>query len=848
MRSAAIILMLFLASACFSETFTLDNGLTITAESLPGSELVAIQMWVRGGLLAEGEYLGSGISHFIEHMLFKGTEKRGPGEIAREIHRLGGEINAATSIDYTCYKIILPKEYLSKGLEIMADAVRNSVFSEEEFAREKDVILKEINMGRDEPSRRLWKLLFREAFISHPYREPVIGRRDFFESLTCKDLVSFYKSHYTPCYMVLAIAGGIDTDSIKREVEKYFKDWKTVSNFSFPCFREPQQIASRKIIEHFPGKKAYFRMGFHTSGIESEDLYPLDLLAFILGRGTASRMYSEIKEKKGIADTVSSFSYTPSGEGIFGVDAVTDPEKLLALEEAVLKEIEKVKGKGVEEKELERAKKIIQSEYKLSQERVESAASDIGYNKLILGDAGFGRYYVERINKVSKEEIKDIACKFLNRKNMTVCVLAPEEKAQGLFRKGPSQKERVIRRRLLERLTLLTCENKITSMVNLNLLFKGGVICEDKEKNGVFALLSKCLIRSTEKKEYLALHSEIESRGASLSSYSGYNSFGISFTLPKEDLGWGIEILGSLIREPLFKKEDMEKAREELEAELLIEDDDILASAFNLFREIAFNDHPYARRDKGTLTALRNLTRRDILSAYKEFCLGQAPVLAVSGDIDEKEVFSLAEKNFAFLKNKHFDFKKFPRPEKISAKKEAAHPGQQAILVFGFPGVDIKDEDRFAIDVITALLSGQSGRLFTAIRDEKGDAYFVGAYQILGLVPGAVVFYAGSIPEKIDEVREVMKREVERLKEEPISQQEIEKAKAHLIGKRRISLETNSSFAFDAGLNELYGLGCNFYRDYEAKITAIDGLMIKEAARKYFNMEDMSCVIINPKI
>ena len=193
-------------------------------------------------------------------------------------------------------------------------------------------------------------------------------------------------------------------------------------------------------------------------------------------------------------------------------------------------------------------------------------------------------------------------------------------------------------------------------------------------------------------------------------------------------------------------------------------------------------------------------------------------------------------------------FKKFPRPEKISAKKEAAHPGQQAILVFGFPGVDIKDEDRFAIDVITALLSGQSGRLFTAIRDEKGDAYFVGAYQILGLVPGAVVFYAGSIPEKIDEVREVMKREVERLKEEPISQQEIEKAKAHLIGKRRISLETNSSFAFDAGLNELYGLGCNFYRDYEAKITAIDGLMIKEAARKYFNMEDMSCVIINPKI
>ena len=830
-----------------AETFTLDNGLTVTAKPLPGSGLVAIEMWVRGGLLAEGEYLGSGISHFIEHMFFKGTEKRSAGDIPKEIHSLGGELNAATSMDYTYYKIILPEEHLSKGLEIMADAIQNSVFSEVEFAKERDVILKEINMGQDDPSRRLWKGLFREAFILHPYREPIIGRRDFFESLTRKDLVSFYKTHYTPQYMVLAIAGGIDMDSIKGEVENYFKDWKTTSNFSLPSFHEPRQITSRKIIEHFPGKKAYFRTGFHIPGVESEDLYSLDLLASILGNGIGSRLYKEIKEKKGLADSISAFSYTPSGQGIFGIDAVTEPEKIGALEEEVLEEIEKIKRHGVLGKEIERAKKVIQSEYKLSQERVASVAADIGYNKLILGDANFGEYYVERISRVKKEEIKDIACKFLRQENLTICILTPEAKpARGL---DTPEKERIIRKHVLpDNLVLLTCENRISSMVNLNLLFKGGVICEAKEKNGLFSLLSKCLIRSTKKKEYLALHSEIESRGGRLSSYSGYNSFGLSLTLPEEDLGWGVETLASLVREPLFKEEDIKKAKEELEASLSIEDDNILTRAFHLFRETIFNDHPYSWRDKGTQESLRKITRKDIISVYNKFCLKQTPVLAIFGDIDEKEAISLVEKNFVFMEGRRKDFKKLFPPKELPCKKEITLPREQAILVFGFPGVSIKDEDRFTIDVITTALSGPSGRLYTAVREKRGQAYYVGAFQILGLVPGAIVCYAGTTSEKLDEVKGVMEKEIERLKKEFLPQEEIEKAKENLIGKRRISLETNSSFAFDAALNELYGLGFNFYREYEANIRKVDRAMIKEIAQKYFKKELMSCVIINPKI
>lgn len=802
-------------------------------------------MWVRGGLLAEGKYLGSGISHFFEHIFFKGTKNRGPGEIAREIHSLGGELNAATSIDFTYYKIVLPREHLDKGLEILSDAFINSSFPEKEFAREKQVILKEINMGEDTPSKKLWKVFFREAFVSHPYREPVIGRKVFFKSLTREDLLAFYKSCYMPQHMVLAVAGGVEAEVVKEKAEYYFKDWRISSNFSLPSFKEPPQISYRRRVEYFPGEKAYLMMGFHIPGIESEDLYSLDLLACILGKGRGARLYGEIKERKGLADSISAFSYTPSGEGILGIEAVTEPKNIDNLERGILREIEEIKENGILEKELSRAKNIIRSQHNLSQEDVESVASDIGYNKLILGDADFSQYYLERIKEVTRDEIRDTAVKFLKKENLTTCILTPEREL--VKREEKKAEERNIYAYKFPGLVLLVSQSRISSMVNLQLLFRGGVIYEKKEKNGIFSLLSKCLIRSTKEKEYLNLHSEIEARGASLSSYSGYNSFGLSLTLIKEDIGWGIETLASLLKSPLFKEEDIKKAKEELESELKIEDDDVLTRAFYLFREAIFGRHPYSWRDKGTPEAIKKITRRDLIYIYQKFCLGQVPVLAVFGNIDRDEVARLVEKNFGFLNRNKGKFKQIPLPAYATSHREVTLPRKQSIVVLGFPGVSVKDKDRFSIDVITTALSGQSGRLFNAIREQKGYAYYVGAFQILGLVPGAIVFYAGTVPENVREVKRIMEEEIYRLKEGFLSDEEIEKAKENLIGKKRISLQTNRGFAFESALNELYGLGYDFYLRYEQNIRKIDKARIREIASKYFKPEKISYIIINPE-
>ena len=879
-----------------AETFRLDNGLIVVAKNLPASRLAAIQMWVKGGLRAEGEFLGSGISHFLEHMLFKGTDKRGPGEIAEEIHRLGGEINAGTSLDYTCYKIILPREHLAKGLELLADAIRNSNFPEEEFKREREVILKEINMNDDDPSRRLWHIFLREAFTAHPYREPILGNKEFFEHLRREDMVNFYKTRYLPQQMVLAMAGGIDRASIKEKVEAYFKDWRVNSNLTIPFMEEPRQLSPRKTIEVFSGEKAYLRLGFHIPGVESEDLYSLDLLSFIIGRGKGSRLYGEIKERKGLADSISASSFTPSSQGVFMVEAISGPDKLDALDEAILQEIEEIKKNGVREEELNRARKILKAEYNLSQEKVEEVAGDIGYNRLILGEANFGEYYIRRLGQVKREDLREVARRYLRKENLTMAILSPPKPKAGeeierevehignyssyrrirgvrghnlmplkgvtgseattrggdpdgsKLRSGATNLlERVIHKQILPaNLILLTSPSEISPMVRLHLLFRGGVLYEEKEKSGLFSLLARTLIRSTKKKGYLELHSEVESRGGELSSYSGYNSFGLSLSLAKEDLPWGIGILASLLREPAFKEEDIAKAREELEAGLKIEDDNILTGAFYLFRETMFNDHPYAWRDKGTADSLKKITPQDLFSIYQNYCLGQAPILAIFGHIDEREVTALVENNFSFLKmTTPVQFKPLPAPLYRAVRKEVSLPREQAILIFGFPGVSISDNDRFSLEVMTAILSGQSGRLFRAIREKKGEAYYLGAYQILGLVPGALVFYAGTTPEKVKEIEKEMEREIERLKVEELSISEIDKAKEILIGDRRIALEGNSSLAMDSALNELYGLGFNFYLDYESNIKKVDAAMIKAVARRYLKPEIKSCLLIN---
>ena len=265
------------------ESLTLDNGLTVLWEADHRQPLVAIEARIGGGLRGEGAWVGSGITHFIEHMLFKGTTSRPPGRIDQEVRRYGGTVNAFTSHDVTGVSLFVESRFLLQALEMLSDILQHATFPDEEFAKERQVVLSEIQMNRDDPDRRLSQLFWSRHFLSHPYRHPILGYRDLLERLTPQDLRAFYRAQYVPDNIILTCVGDVDPSAMPELILHAFGSWPRGAPYQVTVPLEPPAISVRETTEALPVQAAYATLGFSTTRLAHPDLYVLDVLAGILG-------------------------------------------------------------------------------------------------------------------------------------------------------------------------------------------------------------------------------------------------------------------------------------------------------------------------------------------------------------------------------------------------------------------------------------------------------------------------------------------------------------------------------------------------------------------------------------
>ena len=288
-----------------------DNGLVCIIKEDFSAPLVSIQIWVGSGSAQEGEYLGGGLSHLIEHMIFKGTPTRKPADIARQIDDAGGTINAYTSLDRTVFWVDMPAEHWPTGLDVLVDAVTHASFPENEWRREKDVVRREMAMGNDNPDRVLSKLLWQTAYRVHPYRFPVIGREDIFNSLTRDDLIAFFRRNYTPDNMIVTVVGSVKADSAQTAVESRFRGIGHRARLFPAQTAEPPQLSPR--LERKTGVYNISRleMAWHTVDLSHPDAPALDILSVIAGGGNSSRLNQKIKESLKLAFSIDAWSFTP---------------------------------------------------------------------------------------------------------------------------------------------------------------------------------------------------------------------------------------------------------------------------------------------------------------------------------------------------------------------------------------------------------------------------------------------------------------------------------------------------------------------------------------------------------
>src|SRR3989338_1626608 len=542
------------------QKLALDNGLTVIIKNSDKVPLVAVRLVIKTGSATEGRFAGSGISHFTEHMLFKGTPSRPVGQIEKQIKSYGGYINASTSHDTTDVHLLVKREYLKEVLELLSDLVFNPTFDKAEFEKEREVILSEIRMNRDEPSRSASVLLWSSAYLVHPYRYHVIGYEDLFKKITREDLIEYHSVKYIPNNCVLSIVGYVDVGKAVRAAKDIFGELPRGLDIQSARPIEPLQVSTRRAEEEIPQLKLSRAMiAFHGTALADEDLYPLDLLAVAVGEGESSRLYKRLVKDKKLAYSVSSYNYTPQDEGLFIIGIALEEEKIEEAVTEVLNELRKIKRSSLSSGELNKVKKSALSSFIYSKESIEAQADDYASNYALTGDYNFSKRYLRGIGAVKKRDVARVANKYLDLDNMTLAVIkAQKETTAGAVPASNENKKFDIKKTSLSNgATILLCEDHSLPIVSMNILFKGGVRTEDKTTNGLSYLMANALLQGTRLHSAEWIAKETESRGIIFTSFSGKNSFGISVKCLKDDFDFSLDLVSDILRHANFPEKEV---------------------------------------------------------------------------------------------------------------------------------------------------------------------------------------------------------------------------------------------------------------------------------------------------
>ena len=325
----------------------LPNGLTLILKPDHSAAVCSVQAWIKTGSIHEGALLGGGLSHYLEHMLFKGTSRRAGREISEIIQSHGGYINAYTTFDRTVYYIDVPSEHSGIAIDLLADTVFNSTLPADEVAREKNVILREIDMTLDEPDQKLGQALFETAFRSHPYRQPIIGHRAIFEGVTRDDLMAYYKARYVPNNVVLVIVGNFEADKLRPVIDSTFGAVPRGRLAPVILADEPLPLATREATLFDDVQLTRAGLGWQIPGLTHADTPALDLLSSILGQGNSSILWQAVREKRRLVHSIDAFAWNPGAVGLFYVPFMCEPANLDAARAAVFAELKRVATRGV---------------------------------------------------------------------------------------------------------------------------------------------------------------------------------------------------------------------------------------------------------------------------------------------------------------------------------------------------------------------------------------------------------------------------------------------------------------------------------------------------------------------
>lgn len=876
----------------------LPNGMQILIRELHHAPVVTSMVWY--GVGSRNESPGqTGISHFLEHMMFKGTPRFPYGLLEEGVKRRGGMWNAFTSYDYTAYYEVLPARHLEYSLEVEADRMAEMRFDPDLTHRERGIIVSEREGYENRPSFWLMEAFMAEAYQQFPYRHHVLGSKADIKAMTAEALTAHYQRYYRPNNATLVVVGDVDPDQVVRLAQAHFGALPPGDPVDPVSAVEPPQEGERRVTVRRPGPNPYLLAGYKIPEAAHADMAALNLLATILSgspsfsggggsMGRSSRLYRRLVNT-GIAVSASGYPWSLQYPGLFMLSATPAPGgSLERVEEALFSEVEALRDGLVADEEFERAMKQVRAAYVYGMESAMNQAIMLGSTALTRGVERFDRA-LEDLEAVTPADVQRVAQQYLDPSRRAVGLFVPEEQPKTAvpagaapsageqppetgstpdYQKAADRKaeppapgpnrpilppERVVRRELTNGSTLLVFPAETIPSAFVRVQMEAGSVHEPAAKAGLAQLVALLLTRGTARHTAEELALQTDALGMALRVDVGRETAVASLKCLPEDLHTGLELLAEVVRQPSFPPDELARMRDRMLVSVREADNDTRSvAARRLMEQIYPEGHRYRHPISGTEESLTTLTEEDLRTFHQIHYGPRGAVITVVGNVDPEAVVQALEEVFSGWRGGVGRPAIPPVEPPAGGRQHVTIAGKtQTDIALGWPLVDRSHPDYLALDFLATLFGGNgtpaSSRLFRDVRERYGLSYYQYASFGSSSGPGAWTAHIGVNPSRLEFAVETLQRELRRLAADEVPEEELAALKDFLEGFPAVQHESPERVAARLGEIERFGLGLDWVDRYPRLISVLKAEELKCVAARHLDLDRLTIVTVGPE-
>jgi len=745
-----------------------------------------MQAWVATGSIHEGKYAGYGLSHFLEHMLFQGTREFPGNMISERIASFGGELNAATSSEYTYFYFSLPSGFLQEGLTMLDSMIREPLLPDRQFRSERAVILRELAMYKDSPLQNLFETMRMDLLRMHPLRYSTGGFPEQLAEVTPEIMREYHRLRYTPGRTFYVIVGDVQPEQAFALLEKRTVKWSRGCLEEPVLPQEPPCVFRRKVQIEFPAPQAYYAVSWLTPGAVHPDFIAVNAFSDILGNGDSSRLYEELVNRRMLAQDILFYSHALGSIGYSGAAAIAEPAKMHELAGRTFDILAKFIQEGPDAEELECLRCNQRTEYLRALQTNDGIAPLIGKSVLHYGSPDAVDFYLPALDRLGRNDLIRVGEKYFLENAASSVEQYP---AGSLRQRNRNQKEMTRNTPKLGRMKtgqrLLFLEDHTLPLVSFAILLPGGILHEKAPQAGLTRLLAETLDSGCKKYPEAKFDRLLELNAIDLNIEAGVSALTVSVTCPAEKISEAADLVCAMLQAPLFSETAVRRDRDNLLDSLKTSLMKPEKAARDLASSHLFRKHPFGISAKKVMRNLTKIEPDDLRDFYQQVCLSPTQaVFGFSGDLTEVEAKKWTGRIIRSCKWNRYVRPVFPDPvfPDRECRLTATLPRQQAVVFTALPGVRSGTVEADALSLVRMDSSSMASRLFQAVRNKNGLVYYANFTGRPGFGFAGYMGYCGATAENgVAALEKIFRDQIARIAGQGLTREEFENARKMML-------------------------------------------------------------------